>query len=187
MTLNSNQFPDVYTALGIKIPDLGCIMLDVDHFSSAEYVLQGDADLYESTNPDRFWIGGDVSKNTAHVTLLYGLLEKGLTWKPLVDIVLHDWVPPTLEIESVGVFQSPYTDEDYSCIVAHIKVTDELLEGHHRLSLLPHINTFPTYRPHLTLAYVKKEAEQKWIDALNDELTGKKLTVNKINYGGRNS
>lgn len=187
MTINANQFPDIYTALGIKIPDLGCVMLDVDSFPVTEMVTKGEADLYTSTNPDHFWIDGAVAERTAHVTVLFGLLDHALRQKPLIDIVLDGWTPPSLEVESIGAFESTYTDEPYSCIVAHIKPSKELLEGHQRLSLLPHINTFPEYRPHLTLAYVKQEARDRWLRELGTSLNGERLTVNGINYGGDRS
>lgn len=183
--VNANQFPDVYTALGINTNKLGCIMLDVDPLEITERVVRGQEDLYEARNPERFWIAGAVAEHTAHVTLLYGLLEHGLQWKPLVDIVLDGWTPPPLTIKSVGAFESPFSDEDYSCIVAHIDVTPELLEGHNRLELLPHINTFLEYRPHLTLAYVKSEAKDRWLLELGDQLDGTTLTVRNINYGSK--
>jgi len=183
--LNANQFPDVYTALGVKVNELGCVMLDVDPLTVTDLVTKGKDDLYFAQNKERFWIDGAVAETVAHVTLLYGLLESAVTWKPLVDIVLADWTPPVLEIESLGSFDSPFQDEPYACIVAHIKVTDELLEGHKRLELLPHVNTYPDYRPHLTLAYVKADAKEKWLKELGTYFNRSKLTVNKINYGAR--
>lgn len=182
-SFNANQYPDVYTALGIDLAKLGVVMLDVDTFPVTELITEGEADLYESPHESRFWIAGAVVERTAHVTLLYGLLEQGLVWKPLIDIVLTGWTPPLIEIDKVGFFPSPYPEEDYVCIVAHVKVTPELLEGNHRLELLPHINTFPSYNPHITLAYVKTEAKDRWLKQLGTSLNGKKLTVNKVNYG----
>ena len=185
--LNSNQFPDVYKALGVNVNKLGTVMLDVDPFTVTDLVTKGKDDLYFAQNQERFWIQGAVAESVAHVTLLYGLLEKGLVWKPLIDIVLADWTPPSLIVESIGAFESSFADEPYSCIVAHIKPTPELQEGHKRLELLPHINTYSEYRPHLTLAYVKVEAKDRWLKELGTFLNGKTLTVNNINYGGRPS
>jgi hypothetical protein len=181
--LNSNQFPEVYASLGIELSKLGVVMLDVDPFKVTEHVLQGEADLYSSQDPNKFWIQGAVAEESAHATLLYGLMLPARGYESQINVLLQDWTPPTLEIESVGSFTSPYGDEEYACIVAHLKVTPELMEGHQRLQLLPHIDTFPTYRPHVTLAYVKKEAEKKWIDSLQANIP-KSLTVIGYNLGG---
>lgn len=183
--INSNQYPDVYKALGINLGDLGCIMLEADSFPVTELVTKGKDDLYTSLNAERWWVDGAVAERVAHVTLLYGLIEHGQAWKPLVDIVLTGWTPPLLQVESIGAFDSPWDDEPYSCIVAHIKVTPELVEGFHRLEMLPHINTYPEYKPHMTLAYVKKEAKERWLKELGSSFDGKKIAVNKINYGER--
>lgn len=183
--LSANDFPDVYKALGVNINSLGCVMLDIDPIPVTELVLRAKDDLYWANVKERFWIRGAVGETGAHLTLLYGLMESALKWKPLVDIVLADWTPPLIEIESIGAFESPFVDEPYSAIIAHVKPTEELLEGHRRLSLLPHINTYTQFRPHVTLAYVKAEQKQKWLDELGDTLVGSKFGVNKINYGSK--
>src|SRR5690606_35566451 len=97
-----------------------------------------------------------------------------------VDTVLEGWKQPkTLTIEKVGFFPG----DGFSTIVGHIKMTDELFEGNQRLQLLPHVNTYPTYKPHITLAYINEEATTEWLEAL-EELAGKSLTVRPdLNYG----
>ncbi len=182
--INASQFPTVYMALGINVNKLGCIMLDTDSIPITSMVENGDDDLYFARDKEHYWIRGAVGETGAHATLLYGLLEHGTQWRELVDLVLLGWKIPDLEIESIGVFDSPYADEPYKCIIAHIKVTDELLEGHARLELLPHINTFTKYRPHVTLAYVHEDAAQKWVGALQN-LVGRTLAVTKLNYGSQ--
>jgi len=73
----------------------------------------------------------------------------------------------------------------YYCIVANIKVTEELQDAHNRLEFLPHINTFDSYKPHVTIAYIKKNpvTRKLIIDDLKRKLVGKKLKALKINYG----
>jgi hypothetical protein len=191
--LNSNMYPEVYEDLGINIPDLGCIMLDVAPIMVgpmvAEYwkrnLFDVDGDLYYSNSPARFWIKGAVAEKGAHMTVLFGLLEKGLDWKDYVDTVLDGWMPESIEIEKVSYFDGNWPDEQYYCVIGHVKVTDSVTEGNQRLRLLPHVDTFPEYRPHVTLAYIKRDEAllTQWIEALK-ALVGKKLEVTKLNYGG---
>jgi hypothetical protein len=86
-----------------------------------------------------------------------------------------------VEIDHVSYFDSPYPDEPYYCIVAHIKVTPELLEGHQRLEFLPHINTFAGYKPHMTVAYIRKDQGEGYRDSLiqhlNNAWAGKRMEV----------
>lgn len=181
---SSNQYPSVYDYLEIKIRDLGVVMLDIDRIEVVELVDQGKQDLYFSQNPNLGYVQGAVAEEVPHLTLLFGLMKKGLEYKPVIDAVLEGWTPPRLVIESIEAFPSMQPDtEPYSCIVARVEVTDDLLEGHQRLQMLPHIDTFPDYKPHITLAYVNKDAEAKWIKALQG-LVGNRYAVNGINYGG---
>lgn len=191
-SLNSHQFPQVYKKLGITVSDLGCIMLDVEPFDIVSLVENGENDLFYGDIPDLKYAQGAVAEESAHVTLLYGLLESGQKWKSQVDAVLDGWNPPLLSVESVGFFPSNIEGQDYSAIIGHIEVTDALLEGNQRLQLLPHVNTFPGYKPHVTLAYIKNgpsgvewtdTARNKWIETLQKEFKGKTFRVTRINYG----
>lgn len=187
--LNSHQFENVYKELNINLDTLGCIMLDLKPLSnmySIEYEGAGMM-LYKSKNKDRFWIDGWVANKTPHITLLYGLLESGKNLEKQINQVLDGWKLEEVEIDHIGYFESPYPDEEYYCLVAHIKVTDDLLEGHQRLEFLPHINTFTGYKPHMTIAYIRKDENTRdnLLEEFNSLWSGKKLKVKQnINLGG---
>lgn len=168
VAFNANKFPEIYKDLGIDLGKLGCVMLDVDPKDLAkdlylEQMEERDV-FYSSEKPDRFWIDGYVAGKTAHVTLLYGLLTPAWKQKGNIEKVLAGWSIKTVHVESIGFFPSPYPDDPYYCIVAHVEITPELREGNERLELLPHINTFPGYKAHISLAYVKKDEEiRDWV------------------------
>lgn len=188
--LNSHMFEDVYKELGINLDKLGCIMLDLkplDNMYTIEAEGAGVA-LYYAKNKERFWIDGWVVGKVAHITLLYGLLQTGVTWKNHVNTVLEGWDLNEAEIDHISYFDSPYPDEDYYCVIAHMKVTTELMEGHQRLEFLPHINTFTGYKPHMTICYLRKDQGEEYRDRMikwfNELWAGKKLQVTGLNYGG---
>lgn len=190
--LSSHQFSDVYKWLGINLSSLGCIMLDLEPSPTPQMFCQDGVtdyvyslDLYKSPDEKKFWIDGYVGLKTAHITLLYGLLQSGLNYKKHVREVLSGWSLDEVEIDHFGYFESPYPDEPYYCIVAHIKPTPQLIEGHERLEFLPHINTFTGYKPHSTIAYIKKNEEQRdwFIKDLNNAFAGKKINVIGLNFG----
>jgi len=184
--LSSHQFSDVYKSLGIDVRELGCVMLDVKPFPIKKFVEDAQSDLYYSEDEKKYWIKGCVGEDTAHVTLLYGLMKPATEYKKEVDAVLKDWSLDRVEIDTIDYFESRYDDEAYYCVIAKIKVTPELEEGNARLRFLPHIDTFPTYTPHVTLAYIKKDQAvlDKWLSALKDEFIGELLAIDKINLGG---
>lgn len=189
--LKSHDFEEVYRWLGINLNKLGCVMLDIEPLGNMYSIEQEDANiaLYYAKNKERFWIDGWVVGKVAHLTLLYGLLEEAINYKPHIEKVLEGWELNEVEIDHVGYFDSPYPDEPYYCIVAHIKITPELMEGHQRLEFLPHINTFAGYKGHMTICYLDKSQGEGYRDIMikqfNDLWAGKKLKVKKgINYGG---
>jgi hypothetical protein len=178
----AHDYPQIYKDLGYDLSKLGCIMLDLEPLE----VKVPANELYYAKNKDRFWIDGLVAAKTPHVTLLYGLLRSGLEMQKHVDTVLEGIKLSDAEIDHVGYFESPYDDEPYYCVVAHLKITKELTEANERLKFLPHINTFPGYKAHFTLAYINKNERRRnaIVGALNAELSGKRIKAGGINYGG---
>lgn len=180
--LSAYSFPNLYESMGIDKDNFGCIMLDVDSIPVMEYAQATNEDLY--FNPDiESYMQGAVAEKTAHVTVLYGLMESGQTWRKPVNIVLKGWHPETVTIDKVSYFDIP--GKDNYCVIAHIKVTDELKEGNGRLRMLPHVDTFMEYKPHVTLGYIKRDSEvlARWVNNLGDKLNGTDLTITGLNYG----
>jgi hypothetical protein len=156
----------------------------------------------------RSHLDGFVAGRKSHVTLLYGLLGQIGRWgtdhfsndyyptdlsADHVDQVLDTWVMPTrVVVDQLAAFRSPYPEGDpdhdaYSCIVAKVSpsMNPAILEAHQRLSFLPHINTHPEYTPHVTIAYVKRDAEDRWLGQLDHLLMTKQLDLTTIglDYG----
>lgn len=171
--ISARDFPDLYSDLDIDPANLGCIMIDTKTLDVAKFITNAQDDLADENSLE--------AEKEAHVTLLYGLLENGNKWKDKVDALLKGWNMDSVLIDEVDYFD---LGQSYA-IVAHIKKTDEIIDGHERLTLLPHINTFSEYKPHLTLAYVKHRQliADKWVEALGNEYNGKMIKCVGLNYG----
>lgn len=174
-------------AMGVNIRELGCVMLDVEPLDIKGAI--PDEWAYRSQNPNLGHVSGIQTE--AHVTLLFGLLQNANTIRAAVDEVLDGWEPGRIYTETIDAFPSPMPDEPYSCIVAKLHATRGLRDAHARLSLLPHINTHPEYRPHVTLAYVHKDRCSDAIDAVRrvlgtrDIFTHAELVPIGLNYGDK--
>lgn len=178
--VSARDIPGLYDGTDIDPNNLGCIMMDTETLDVMKHLPADFADdLIQATKPGDHAMGA-VAETEAHVTLLYGLLENGNIWKDKVDAVLKDW-----SLESVTIADVDYFDVgDSFAVIAHIEKTPELIDGHERLTLLPHIQTFSEYRPHLTLAYVSKDADiDDWVDYLGTAHNGKTIKTTGINYG----
>lgn len=171
---------------GINVSALGCVMLDVE---SPDLSCIPDEWCYTSAPPDRKWISG--RQDEGHVTLLYGLLDNANTIREDIDEVLDGWAPGVIRGDRLTVFPSPFPDEPYSCIVSELVLTPELRDAHARLSLLPHINTHPTYRAHVTLAYVHRDREADALAAIRRAFKARDVLVPMqfepigLNYGDK--
>lgn len=176
--LASRDLPDLYEGIDIDMDELGCIMVDTVKIPVTQFVKNfKEEELFEQERYDQ---GSVVGETKPHVTLLFGLLENGNKWKNKVDMLLEGWELPTVTIESVSYFD---TGDSYA-VIALLERTPELVDGHERLTLLPHINTFSEYHPHITLAYIKKEADvDKWVSSLNRKYKGQKVATTGLNYG----
>lgn len=173
-----------YQQLGIDLDNLGCIMLDVELPQYVSAQLEPEW-AYRSADPKLAHVAGYPDEH--HVTMLFGLLHNGNAIRSAVDEVLDGWTPPqVLHCVDVGYFSSPLPSEHYKCLWVKPHAP-ELLDAHQRLSMLPHINTHPTYEPHITLGYVHETFAGYAIERLEHLVLEQQLTVrvSGINYGDR--
>ena len=189
--IKAHNYKEVYEALGYNLSKLGCLMLDTEPIKTQYYQIMQDGITtyfpeYFAKNKERFWINGYVADKTPHLTLFYGFLQEASCYKWHINKILEGTNISKVKIEDVSFFESPYEDEPYYCIVAKVEKTDELIEAHKKMMLLPNIQTFPDYKPHITIAYIIKDdlIREDFIQHLRLELVGKELNVLGLNYGG---
>lgn len=168
---------------------LGCVMLDLSPTFVPPIEVIPSWWGYTSPNPDRGWITGVQPTDKLHLTLKYGLLP-GLVDAAAVDAALEGWAPDTVSTDSLAVFESPYPDEAYSCIVARqTHPTGAVRDANRRLSGLPHVDLYSEYRPHVTLAFVCPEYTEPAMEILRRTLRARDVYApatfepRGLNYG----
>lgn len=180
-----DDFPDLFENLVVDpraVTDdkyRGCIMINTEKIPVTQFVKNGEKDLVHATDRHDHTMGA-VAEEEPHATLLYGLLNNGNIWKEKVDQVLSGWKMDTVKIKEVSFFQL----EDSKAVIALLEETPELIDANQRLSLLPHLNTFSEYHPHITLAYITDKADvEKWVKVLGKKYNGQVVATNGLNYG----
>lgn len=189
--VKAHNYPEVYEALGYNLSKLGCLMIDTEPIVTTYWEIMQDGVTayfpeYKSKNKDRFWIDGYVASKTPHLTLFYGFLQEAKCYKWHIEKILGSVPVERVVIEDVSFFDSPYPDEEYYCVVAKVEKTKELVDAHNKMLLLPNIQTFPVYTPHITVAYIVKDegVRDRFIEHLKKEIVGKSLKTVGLNYGG---
>ena len=178
---------------GLTTSDLECVMLEVKKIEWEEGYTPSIRDFYgPDFNPNDLFYGdipelkyaqGAVYDDVPHVTLLFGI-HPSLTYPEDVDAVLSDWTVPDIHIKYVGFFDSRIEGQDYYCIVGFCDLTAWLLNGHMRLKGLPYTSSYDEYKPHMTLAYIKKSADLSvWLERMNAAFANRIFVVEGLDLG----
>lgn len=176
---------------GVDIKTLGFVGLTFDPLPVREEldkqrcgvrIVESDY-VYASEGDYRSWVAGPVAETSAHVTAKYGFITPSHERKDVINELIGWPREVSVEVVDVEVFPSPYDDLPYGCLVARLG-GDELHEMNAALSTLPHVDSFTTYKPHLTLAYLRPEvATYAGIPEAAYWLVGQRLKVTGIDYG----
>ena len=154
--------------------EYGCLMAMVSPTAGQSIIKFGkslirDSDLYIKQ-------GEEYGRETEpHVTIRFGFtpdLKDAEIKKVIADVKSFD-------ITSSGI--SIFENEDFDVVKFDINKSGPLMELHERSTVYPHVNSFPTYHPHLTVAYVRK-------GSFKNKITDKHLLfkINRLKYSGMN-
>lgn len=183
---------DLLADLGVDIKKLGYVGLTFDSLDVTRVLSYGSESgvailpsdyVYSPEGDWRSWVKGPVGEEGPHTTVKYGLLNPAYSMTAAINQLIG-W-PKDIEVEVVDieVFPSPFDDLRYGCLVARLG-GEELAEMNAALSVLPHVDSYASFKPHITLAYLKPEiAHHAGVPEASRWLLGAKLPVAGISYG----
>lgn len=125
-------------------------------------------------------LAADGRETEPHITVKYGLHTA--TAEKLRPLLANE-KPITATIGKTSTFKG-VEDGTADAVIAEVDSPDL-----HRLNkiiadALPHTDTHPDYKPHVTIAYVKPGKGEKY--AGRDDLKGTKITLSEITFSGKN-
>lgn len=153
--------------------DYGCVMVEVHvtNWNEIISVINKD-DLYEVEGENY-----GISKNP-HLTLLYGL-KPNITKEQIEEVLAKtiDVDKIIIEIENIDTFEN----ENFNVVKFNIKKTEQLQRIFDALSELPNENKFTDYKPHMTIAYVKKGLGEKYKKPYNHKVSSNEICYSMAN------
>lgn len=134
----------------------GCVMIELNILNWDELTDRIDPeDLYEPENP------AHGLETNPHATLLYPVDPevKFVDIKNILDSTSHDKME--IEINGIGCFENT----EFDVIKLNIIPIGFIENIHNELKKLPNLDKYPTYEPHITLAFLKKGTGKKYINS----------------------
>lgn len=170
------------STLGHDPDNLGFVGLEIELPAVYKQVLDRE---WEYKSPTLEYVKGfDVSP---HITLIYGLLFQAHEHQDWIDRMLTTWHKPNVVVmPEVEAFFADDGNEPYAAIVLTLGDNqydlNQLKGANDELRKLPHVNGFPIYKPHITVAYVKDEFAAKAVARLKS-VEVRPLITGDIDYG----
>lgn len=112
-----------------------------------------------------------------HVTVKYGLHTADAKE---IENVIKQIGPIEIELGLIANFEPE--DKNYDVLKIDVE-GDKLREANLKISELENSDTHPEYKPHMTIAYLKKSASKKYLN--RQDFKGKKFRVDNIIFSAR--
>jgi len=174
--MNIQKFKD-FTNEGIK-HEYGCVMLyfDIPNWNGILKKINKD-DLYTAEE-------GHGLETEAHITLLWGVYGSVDT-KDVKSVVEH-LEQPYVTFKDISIFSNPLSKYDVVKLVPECELLYSINES--LKYMLPHVETFPVYNPHMTIAYVKYGRGVNYIQTLEEPIIIKptKIVYSEPNKNKKN-
>lgn len=176
--------PNLPLPEGLEKPLLECVMLDIAPLPVLKFMhTDAKSELFYGTTPELKYAQGAVGEKSAHATLLFGI-HPSPTYRRNVDAVLRGWEPKDIHITHVDTFPIRDEAQEYYVLIGKVNPSHNLKVARARLETLNYTDTFPTYQPHVTLAYVLRDFDiAPWIQKLNEQYADSHHPVTGLNYG----
>jgi hypothetical protein len=136
--------------------DFGCAMIEVPFldWSQITGMIEPD-DVYEAEGDRSYGV-----QDNPHVTVLYGL-HSSVSTEALKEAISGFSEELSIKVDGIGTFEN----EGFDVVKMNVVPDGGLLRLNEIISELPNSNEYPEYKPHITIAYVKKGLGRKYEDA----------------------
>lgn len=132
--------------------EFGCLMLNIkDSIFYSDY-----QDKIKKSD-----LAEDGLEDTFHLTILYGITLEAS--EHAIFNFISSFNPFNIKIKSSKI--SLFENDKFDVVKFDVELTEELqILRDFVINEFPNVQTFSTYLPHLTIAYVKKGTGKKYID-----------------------
>ena len=144
--------------------DFGCAMVEIPFEDWNQITGKIDPE-------DAYEVEGDRSygiQDNPHVTILYGL-HGSVSPEEVKEVLDRFDGDLKVRISGIGTFEN----EDFDVVKMNVVPDGGLQRLHDMVSELPNSDQYPEYKPHITIAYVKKGRVKKYEDpSFSREVSG---------------
>lgn len=150
----------------------GCVMVEIPVSNWNE--------ITSSIDPEDIFHGDENDdpkgiQENPHVTILYGLHDD--VTPEMVKSVFENYSGDiNIKVDGVGIFEK---NDKFDVVKFNVIPDGALQHLHDELSKFPNSDQFPDYKPHITIAYVKKGTGKKYV---KPDYKYEVKNVNKITY-----